>query len=74
MQQAMEFLATRNPEFVAAFEAEKAVEGSVSMGTFLAHNVPMVVACTYCEMTMTLPGSYINENGQIFCRECASQG
>ncbi len=47
-------------------------DGSISLAAFEAVGVPMVVACTNCEMTMVCgPKVPCDEDGRIWCTECA---
>ena len=44
---------------------------SVSGEWFASRNLPMIVACCCCEMTMALPSARIDEEGYIVCSGCA---
>lgn len=45
--------------------------GNINGQWFGDHGLPMIVACTCCEMTMALPSALIDEECQIFCPSCA---
>ena len=38
---------------------------------FVEHNIPMVVACTCCEMTMCVVSALIDDDGQCYCGSCS---
>jgi hypothetical protein len=43
-----------------------------SMAAYEAANLPMVIACTNCQMTMALTAERpCNSEGEIFCADCA---
>ena len=44
---------------------------SIDGGWFAAHGLPLIVACSCCEMTMALPSAMIDEHGHCFCSNCA---
>lgn len=44
---------------------------TISGGWFASHGLPMIVACSCCEMTMALPSAMIDEHGHCFCSNCA---
>lgn len=47
-------------------------DGSTSMAAYEAANLPMVIACARCEMTMALtPERACDAEGRIFCADCA---
>lgn len=46
---------------------EKEIPGS----WFSKHGYPMVVRCSYCEMTMALPSAWIDDEGYTYCADCA---
>lgn len=46
-------------------------DGAISGRTFMELGVPMVVACTGCEMTMAVTNSLVDDDGYIWCRSCA---
>lgn len=39
---------------------------------FVEKRLPMIVACTCCDMTMALPSAMIDEFDQIYCTDCAN--
>lgn len=45
--------------------------GDISGEWFTENNLPMIVKCTCCEMSMALPSAMINNEGEIFCPDCA---
>lgn len=67
MKTAREYLAEHNPEFTKATEGLDSIPGSL----FQQHGVPMVVACTHCQMTMAVFSALIDEDGRCFCGDCA---
>lgn len=44
--------------------------GDISGEWFAENNLPMIVKCTCCEMSMALPSAMINNEGEIFCPDC----
>lgn len=50
-------------------------DGSISLAAFEAADLPMVVQCTGCQMTMVLtPERFIDpKSGEIFCTSCAGE-
>ena len=44
---------------------------SVSGEWFAERRLPMIVACTCCEMTMALPSAMVDDDGYIFCSSCS---
>ena len=44
--------------------------GNIGGEWFANNNLPMIVQCTCCEMTMALPSAMINDAGIIFCQNC----
>ena len=44
--------------------------GKISGEWFMENNLPMIVKCTCCEMSMALPSAMINNEGEIFCPGC----
>lgn len=52
-------------------EAEKAAhDGGITGEAFDALGLPLVVACSGCEMTMAFPNSYVDQHGRIWCDDC----
>jgi predicted nucleic acid-binding Zn-ribbon protein len=72
MKTIRDYLAEKHPAFLARFDADNLEKGSVSMGAFLDHGLPMVVSCTGCEMTMTLTSLSVNvdDDDCVWCQEC----
>lgn len=56
--------------FEKNYPNEKYPTGSVSGQWFANHGIPMIVACTCCEMTMTAPSALLDDEGQVFCSGC----
>jgi len=48
-------------------------KGRINGEWFVEHNLPMIVQCTCCQMTMALPSAMINDDGTIFCHSCADE-
>lgn len=48
-------------------------KGRIDGEWFVEHNLPMIVQCTCCQMTMALPSAMINDDGTIFCHSCADE-
>ena len=40
---------------------------------FITNKLPMVVRCTCCDMTMTLPAAMIDDEGYTYCTTCADE-
>ena len=47
---------------------------SIPMPVFSKLGLPAVVACTGCGMTMVVTSCLIDDNGFIWCRDCAGDG
>lgn len=45
--------------------------GSVNAEWFVNRNLPMIVECTCCTMTMALPSAMIDDDDYIYCSTCA---
>lgn len=45
-------------------------KGSVDAGWFIERDLPMIVECSCCGMTMALPNAYIDDEGYIYCANC----
>lgn len=45
-------------------------EGEISGRWFVENNLPMIVHCTCCGMTMALPSAMVDDEGKIFCNSC----
>ena len=48
-------------------------QGEINGQWFAENGLPMIVQCTCCGMTMALPSAMIDEEGQIFCSQCAEE-
>ena len=46
-------------------------EGSIPGSWFSDHGYPMVVRCACCDMSMAIPSAYIDDEGYVFCSDCA---
>ena len=46
-------------------------EGTINGAWFAEHDLPMIVSCTCCGMTMALPSAYVDEDGYTYCSGCA---
>ena len=46
-------------------------KGNINGSWFAQHNLPMVVECKCCAMTMALPSGYVDGKGSVYCAECA---
>ena len=44
---------------------------NITAGDLMAADLPMVVACTHCSMTMVVTNCWVAEDGHTFCWECA---
>jgi hypothetical protein len=47
-------------------------KGDISDAWFAENGLPMIVACSCCEMTMASPSALVDDEGHCFCRICAS--
>jgi hypothetical protein len=45
--------------------------GSINGSWFVENHLPMVVRCSCCEMTMALPSAIMDDDGTIYCENCA---
>ncbi len=45
-------------------------DGCIPASEFDKHNLPMVVACTNCTMTMPIFSCWIDEEDFTFCGDC----
>lgn len=43
---------------------------TINVEWFANNNLPMIVRCTCCEMSMALPSAMVNDEGEIFCPSC----
>jgi hypothetical protein len=48
-------------------------KGDITGEWFAKHSLPIVVACSCCQTTMVLPSALIDEEGQVFCRNCVDE-
>ncbi len=48
-------------------------KGEINGKWFAENGLPMIVECTCCGMTMALPSAMIDEEGRIFCSQCAEE-
>lgn len=48
-------------------------KGNINGSWFVEHNLPMIVECSCCRMTMALPSAYVDDNGCIYCGECKGE-
>ena len=56
--------------FSENYPKEELPNGSVSGKWFVDHDIPMIVSCTCCGMTMASPSALIDSEGQVFCSDC----
>ena len=56
--------------FTERFPKEN-LPSSMSGKWFAEHGLPMIVSCTCCQTTMTLPSALIGGDNDIFCHDCA---
>ena len=47
-------------------------EGNINGAWFAENGLPMVVECSCCTTTMTLPSAMVDEEGCVYCSSCAS--
>ena len=45
--------------------------GNIPGSWFVENSLPMIVHCTCCEMTMASPSAWIDDEGYIYCSDCA---
>lgn len=57
-------------EYLKEIEIE-VPDGEVSGTWFAEHHLPMVVRCTDCGMTMVLFSAMIDDEGLLYCKDCA---
>lgn len=46
-------------------------KGEINGSWFAENRLPMIVECSCCGMTMALPSAMIDEDGCIYCPNCA---
>lgn len=51
----------------------KMPSGEIPGSWFSKHGLPMVVACTCCQMTMASPSALVDEDGSVYCSTCGDQ-
>lgn len=49
-------------------------KGDVDAGWFFDNDLPMIVECACCQMTMALPNAYIDDEGYTYCSDCSGNG
>lgn len=49
----------------------KMPKGSISGEWFAENGLPMVVSCRCCEMLMASPSAWVDDDGYIYCDNCA---
>lgn len=59
--------------FKENYPNEEIPEKTINGTWFAKHCLPMVVACTCCTTTMCLINAMIDEDGQVFCHNCAEE-
>lgn len=45
--------------------------GTVSGAWFAQNGLPMIVSCCCCDMTMASPSAWVDDQGYIYCADCA---
>lgn len=50
---------------------EKLPENTIPATWFVERDLPMIVCCECCEMSMLLPSAWIDRQGYTYCRDCA---
>ena len=46
-------------------------DGNINGSWFAENNLPMIVQCSCCCTTMTLPSAMVDDNGAVYCSSCA---
>lgn len=46
-------------------------EGDIPGSWFVENDIPMVVDCSCCEMTMASPSAWVDDEGYTYCADCA---
>lgn len=52
---------------------EEMPSGEVNASWFDEHDLPLVVHCTCCEMTMCVASAYIDDDNYTYCSSCAGE-
>lgn len=58
-------------EWFKANRSEEFPEGDINGSWFVEHNIPMVVQCTCCDMTLCVVNAHIDNYGNTFCGSCS---
>lgn len=45
-------------------------KGTVDASWFVDHGLPMIVQCSCCTMTMSLPNAFVDDEGYTYCSDC----
>ena len=48
-------------------------EGNIPNKWFAENYLPMIVKCTCCETSMALPSAVVDDDGTIYCHNCAGE-
>lgn len=59
------------PEYVETKLNTKMPDGDIPGSWFYELGLPVVVRCSCCEMSMAIPSAWIDEEGYIYCHDCA---
>lgn len=57
-------------EWIKANRGIKMPKGNISGAWFAEHDLPMIVECKCCTMTMALPSAFIDNEGYTYCADC----
>lgn len=49
----------------------KMPHGNIPGSWFMENNLPMVLRCSCCDMTMASPSVWIDDEGYVYCGDCA---
>ena len=62
-------------EWLKETRGEDLPEGNISAQWFVGRNIPFVVECAYCKMSMCIASDSvrIDEDGRIYCKDCAGE-
>ena len=58
-------------EYVETKLNTKMPDGDIPGSWFYELGLPVVVRCSCCEMSMAIPSAWLDEEGYVYCRECA---